>query len=137
MKTTHILAATLLLSAAGQVQAQTVVEDLDASGGLSLEELQAAYADLTEEQFVLLDTDESGEVSLEELAAQAGIGAEEFKNCLKREEIRTAIIKNHQDAREQRLPGTPTLLIDGEIFERERTAEATIEKLKAEIAKRQ
>ncbi|SMX29884.1 hypothetical protein TRP8649_04023 [Pelagimonas phthalicica] len=78
MKTTHILAATLLLSAAGQVQAQTVVEDLDASGGLSLKELQAAYADLTEEQFVLLDTDESGEVSLEELAAarEAGLIAE-------------------------------------------------------------
>ena len=72
--TKHIAIAALILTAASQVQAQTVVEDADGSGGFSLAELQVAYPEMTEELFLALDADASGEVSDEELAA--GIEAE-------------------------------------------------------------
>ena len=48
--------------------------DADGSGGISLAELQAAGANVTEETFALYDTDASGELSAEEYAAWAGGG---------------------------------------------------------------
>ena len=48
------------------------VLDTDGSGGVSLSELQAAGANVTEETFALYDTDGSGELSAEEYAAWAG-----------------------------------------------------------------
>ena len=48
--------------------------DTDGSGGVSLAELQAAGANVTEETFALYDTDASGELSAEEYSAWAGGG---------------------------------------------------------------
>ena len=48
------------------------VLDTDGSGGVSLSELQAAGATITEETFALYDTDGSGELSADEYAAWAG-----------------------------------------------------------------
>lgn len=48
------------------------VLDTDRSGGISLSELQAAGATVTEETFALYDADGSGELSLEEYASWAG-----------------------------------------------------------------
>jgi len=42
--------------------------DTDASGGLSLTEVQAAFPDLTAENFAAADTDGNGELSAEEYA---------------------------------------------------------------------
>ena len=61
------LTAATLVSA--PLFAQVMVEDANASGGYSQEELMAAYPDVTEDIFIAMDTDESGEVSDDELAA--------------------------------------------------------------------
>lgn len=50
-------------------QAMAEVDDADGNGTFSLAEMQAAYPALTEELFVALDLDESGELSAEELNA--------------------------------------------------------------------
>ncbi len=67
MKTTTLTLATILGLALTPAFAETIVEDADQSGGFSMDELKAAYPDLTEELFVLMDTDGSGEVSTDEL----------------------------------------------------------------------
>jgi Ca2+-binding EF-hand superfamily protein len=64
----------LLALVATPLFAETVVEDTDGNGTYSLEELVAAYPDLTEELFAEIDTDESGEVSAEELKAAVDAG---------------------------------------------------------------
>ncbi|SHG41865.1 hypothetical protein [Cognatishimia maritima] len=70
-----VLASTLAIATlATQAIAEVTLEDMDASGGFSLEEMQAAYPDLTEEGFVALDTDESGELSMEEVEAAIEAG---------------------------------------------------------------
>lgn len=43
--------------------------DADQSGGVTLEEAQAAMAEVTEEQFQAADADQSGDLSEEEFAA--------------------------------------------------------------------
>lgn len=51
------------------------VVDTDANGTFSLVEVQAVYANVTEETFKAADTDASGELSAEELAAAVEAGA--------------------------------------------------------------
>ncbi|WP_435312211.1 EF-hand domain-containing protein [Primorskyibacter sedentarius] len=61
-----------------QAHAETMIEDQDASGTYSMEELQVAYPDLTEDGFAVIDASGDGEVDMEELAAarEAGVIAE-------------------------------------------------------------
>jgi hypothetical protein len=58
------------LSSAAFAQAATdfATLDTDASGGLSLSEVQVAFPDLTAENFAAADTDGNGELSAEEYA---------------------------------------------------------------------
>lgn len=72
-KTLLSLTAILGLSAA-PLMAETMIEDTDANGSYSMEELTVAYPDLTEELFAEVDTDESGDVSPEELTAALDAG---------------------------------------------------------------
>ncbi len=50
------------------------VQDTDGSGTYSLEELQAAYPDLTEDGFALIDANGDGVVDADELAAAQAAG---------------------------------------------------------------
>jgi len=62
-----------LTIAAAPAMAQTPMNfadlDLDASGELSLTELQAAWPDLTQEEFTAADMDANGSLSVDELNA--------------------------------------------------------------------
>jgi EF hand len=49
--------------------AQTVVTDTDGNGTYSIEELTAAYPDMTAELFASIDVDGSGQVDADELQA--------------------------------------------------------------------
>lgn len=51
------------------VAAQTVVADTDGDGVFSMTELQAAYPDLTAESFTAIDVDASGSIDADELQA--------------------------------------------------------------------
>lgn len=71
-KTVFTLAALIGLSATGGAFAQDLdfaSLDTDANSEISMEELQVAIPDLTEESFAMLDTDASGALSEEEFAA--------------------------------------------------------------------
>lgn len=67
-----ILSSLVILGLTGAAFAQDaampdfVTLDLDASGGLSLAEVQAALPDTTQEQFTAVDVDANGELSTEE-----------------------------------------------------------------------
>ena len=50
------------------------VTDTDGDGSYSLEELQAVYADLTEEAYAALDTNGDGTIDAEELQAAVDAG---------------------------------------------------------------
>jgi Ca2+-binding EF-hand superfamily protein len=54
--------------------AATVVTDVDADGSFSMEELKAAFPDLTEEAFKAADANADGVVSAEELKAAQDAG---------------------------------------------------------------
>ncbi|WP_417250342.1 EF-hand domain-containing protein [Celeribacter sp.] len=71
---TFALTLTAATLASAPLFAQVMVEDMDASGGYSQEELMAAYPSVTEEAFIAIDADASGEVSEEELAAAQEAG---------------------------------------------------------------
>ncbi|MDH5531603.1 MAG: EF-hand domain-containing protein [Paracoccaceae bacterium] len=60
--------------AAVQANAQTVVTDTDGNGTYSMEELKAAYADLTEETFKAVDVNADGAVDADELQAAIEAG---------------------------------------------------------------
>jgi hypothetical protein len=60
--------------AAVQANAQTVVTDTDGNGTYSMEELKAAYADLTEETFKAVDANADGAVDADELQAAIEAG---------------------------------------------------------------
>lgn len=49
--------------------AQTTVSDTDGNGVFSMEELKAAYPDLTADQFQQMDVDGSGAIDADELQA--------------------------------------------------------------------
>ena len=74
MKRIIALAAILGLGA-GAALAQTMVEDTDGDGVYSLEELQVAFPELTDEVFTTVDTNADGVVDADELAAaeEAGV----------------------------------------------------------------
>jgi hypothetical protein len=70
MKTTRLTALVLALGlAGGAALAQTVVTDTDGNGTYSIEELKAAYPDLTDAQFKALDVDGNGQIDADELQA--------------------------------------------------------------------
>ncbi|PPB81675.1 EF hand domain-containing protein [Albidovulum inexpectatum] len=76
MKTINTLAlvlGTAILAVAAN--AQTVVSDTDGNGTYSIEELRAAYPDLTDEVFATVDANGDGQVDADELAAaqEAGV----------------------------------------------------------------
>lgn len=70
-----ILSTLVVLGLSGAAFAQDAVApdfatlDTDASGGISLTELQVAMPGVTAEAFAAADTDASGELSAEEFAA--------------------------------------------------------------------
>ncbi len=71
-----VLAASALTATAVFAQdAAPEVVDTDANGTFSLAEVQAVYANVTEEAFKAADTDASGELSAEELKAAVDAGA--------------------------------------------------------------
>ena len=49
--------------------AQTVVTDTDGNGTFSIEEMKAAYPDITDALFKTLDVDASGQIDADELQA--------------------------------------------------------------------
>jgi len=53
--------------------------DVDGSGGLSLEEVQAAVPDVTTETFAAYDTDASGDLSTDEFAVWAQVSQGDVK----------------------------------------------------------
>ena len=55
--------------------AETAVVDTDGNGAYSMEELKAAYPDLTEEAFKAADVDADGALSADELTAAEAAGA--------------------------------------------------------------
>lgn len=52
-----------------QAIAQTVITDADGNGSYSFEEMQAAFADLTQEVFDEADVNDDGQLDADELAA--------------------------------------------------------------------
>ena len=66
--TARILAAAAILAMGTTgVIAQTVVNDANGDGLYSIEELQVAYPDLTDEVFTEMDVDDSGAIDADEL----------------------------------------------------------------------
>ncbi|AKO96503.1 MAG: EF-hand domain-containing protein [Marinovum algicola] len=75
MTTKSLTLAAFVLAAASPALAQVTVEDTDADGSFSMQELQAAYPEMTVEVFAQIDVDQSGDVSEDELsvALEAGL----------------------------------------------------------------
>lgn len=68
--TKHLLALSLALGIFGvAAHAQTTVSDTDGNGVYSVEELTAAYPDMTADLFGQIDVDGSGAVDADELQA--------------------------------------------------------------------
>ncbi|WP_284162962.1 EF-hand domain-containing protein [Frigidibacter sp. SD6-1] len=59
---------------AGLAGAQTMPTDTDGNGSYSMAEMQATWADLTEDVFKSIDTDANGEVDGDELKAAMDAG---------------------------------------------------------------
>ena len=70
MTRTIFLIATLLAATAAQAE----VEDTDGNGTYSMEELKAAYPDVTEDTFAIVDVNGDGAVDSDELAAAENAG---------------------------------------------------------------
>ena len=76
MKFALVLAASALTATAVLAEeAAKEVADTDGNGTYSLAEVQAVYANVTEEAFKAADTDASGELSADELKAAVESGA--------------------------------------------------------------
>ena len=66
--TLRTLALSLALGLAGAAaQAQVTVSDTDGNGTFSIEEMTAAYPDMTAQLFSEIDVDGSGEIDADEL----------------------------------------------------------------------
>lgn len=73
---------------------------------------------------------------LRNLAAQVGIGGTDFDDCFAREDIRDVLVASIESGRELGVDSTPTLVIDGEIFDYGRSEEEALELIAAEVEKR-
>ncbi|MCV2868597.1 EF-hand domain-containing protein [Defluviimonas sp. WL0002] len=69
-----VLALGAMAAIASAANAQTVVTDADGNGTYSIEELTAAYPDLTPELFAEIDANADGAVDADELAAAQEAG---------------------------------------------------------------
>ena len=74
MKKIVLTLGALSAFAVAQANAQTVVADVDGNGVYSMEELVAAFPELTEEVFKAVDTDADGALSPDELKAAQDAG---------------------------------------------------------------
>ena len=74
MKTFVLALGAISALAVAQANAQTMVTDTDGNGVYSMEELVAAYPDLTEETFKAADTNADGAVDADELKAAIEAG---------------------------------------------------------------
>ncbi|NNE82172.1 MAG: EF-hand domain-containing protein [Silicimonas sp.] len=72
MKTTPILL--MLVLGLGATTAMAAVEDTDGDGVYSMEELKAAYPEITDEAFEEADLNADGAIDAEELAAAEAAG---------------------------------------------------------------
>ncbi|MFM2356770.1 MAG: hypothetical protein RLZZ528_2506 [Pseudomonadota bacterium] len=65
-----LTALTLAFALTGlAAQAQTVVTDTDGNGTYSMEEMKAAYPDISKDVFTELDVDGNGQIDADELQA--------------------------------------------------------------------
>ena len=75
-----IAAISALATSAAFAESDFLAMDADASGGLSLSEIQAVMPEVSEDDFKRYDADASGELSVDEygawLAAKAGMSEE-------------------------------------------------------------
>jgi len=69
-----ITLAALTSVAALAANAQTMVTDTDGNGSYSMEELKAAYPDLTDEVFTSIDSNAAGAIDATELKAAQDAG---------------------------------------------------------------
>ncbi len=69
-----VLALGAVAAFAAAANAQTVVTDTDGNGTFSIEELTAAYPDMTAELFATVDANADGAVDADELAAAQEAG---------------------------------------------------------------
>ncbi|MEZ5779403.1 MAG: EF-hand domain-containing protein [Paracoccaceae bacterium] len=74
MKKLVLALGSLAAFAAVQANAQTVVTDTDGNGTYSMEEMTAAYPDMTEELFNTIDANADGAVDADELMAAQEAG---------------------------------------------------------------
>ncbi len=74
MKTFVLALSAISALAVAQANAQTMVTDTDGNGVYSMEELVAAYPDLTEETFKAADANADGAVDADELKAAIEAG---------------------------------------------------------------
>lgn len=73
MKTPVLVLAAVMAVSAVQASAATV-EDTDGNGSYSMDEMLAAYPELTAGDFAEMDSDESGDISEDELTAAMETG---------------------------------------------------------------
>ncbi len=73
MKTRVLALAATMALALGQSNAQTIT-DTDGDGVYSLQELRAAFPDLTEKDFVAADRNGDGSIDMKELAVAVETG---------------------------------------------------------------
>lgn len=69
-----VLALGAMAAVASAANAQTVVTDTDGNGTYSIEEMTAAYPDMTPELFAEIDANADGAVDADELAAAQEAG---------------------------------------------------------------
>ncbi len=69
-----VLALGAVVACTAAAQAQTVVTDTDGNGTYSIEELTAAYPDMTAELFSTIDVNADGAVDADELKAAQEAG---------------------------------------------------------------
>ncbi|MEM9838350.1 MAG: DsbA family protein [Pseudomonadota bacterium] len=74
--------------------------------------------------------------ALRNIAAQAGLAGEEFDNCFRRDDIRTALISSIEEGRDLDITGTPTFVVDGQVLTLRGTPDEIIAIIQAEVDKR-
>lgn len=74
MKKIALAFGAILAVAVPEAHAQAVIADTDGDGVFSMEELVAAFPDMTTEAFVAADSNGDGSINMEELAAALEAG---------------------------------------------------------------